>query len=158
MEPLYLSDGTSLTTQKWNEQRKIILRDALTQHLYPLFQNEVGIILCFLRICIHTCFPIQLRQKLKEEAEERVMEQASRKIFNSLMRRPFTRKRSELRDSSPTRKSRDDDSIFSTLLPRQLRCALTFDSSKEGQEGEHTGIGSELGGRRRTNHGSHAGS
>jgi len=43
MEPLYLSDGTSLTTQKWNDERKTILRDALTQHLYPLFQNEVRI-------------------------------------------------------------------------------------------------------------------
>jgi len=53
-----------------------------------------------------------VRQKLKEEAEERVLDGATRKIYNLLMRRPFTRKRADFRSSSPQRKG-EDDSIFS---------------------------------------------
>ncbi|KAJ7545245.1 hypothetical protein O6H91_09G112200 [Diphasiastrum complanatum] len=44
-EPLYLSDGVSTAAQLWNEQRKIILKDALMHHLFPLFEKETRALL-----------------------------------------------------------------------------------------------------------------
>lgn len=41
MEKLYLSDRYSAESQAWNEQRRQILREALTQHLYPILEREL---------------------------------------------------------------------------------------------------------------------
>jgi transcriptional accessory protein Tex/SPT6 len=89
MEPLYLSDGTSLTTVKWNNEHRQILRDALTQHLYPLFANEV-------------------RHKLKEEAEERVIEASTNILHSMLMRRPYMRRKEDVLRSPSFRHEESD--------------------------------------------------
>ncbi|EFJ08665.1 hypothetical protein SELMODRAFT_447972 [Selaginella moellendorffii] len=44
-EPLYLSDGVSITAQLWNEQRKQILRDAVSTFLLPSMERETRVVL-----------------------------------------------------------------------------------------------------------------
>eukprot|EP01087_Luapelamoeba_hula_P017548 TRINITY_DN5544_c0_g1_i1.p1 TRINITY_DN5544_c0_g1~~TRINITY_DN5544_c0_g1_i1.p1 ORF type:complete len:1445 (+),score=255.12 TRINITY_DN5544_c0_g1_i1:88-4422(+) len=70
MEHLYLSNGTDAVTAEWNEERKRILQDALNEHLYPLFANEV-------------------RHQLREDAEQRVINDSIRKLNEMLNRRPY---------------------------------------------------------------------
>eukprot|EP00252_Welwitschia_mirabilis_P017917 TRINITY_DN3996_c1_g1_i1.p1 TRINITY_DN3996_c1_g1~~TRINITY_DN3996_c1_g1_i1.p1 ORF type:complete len:1701 (+),score=496.98 TRINITY_DN3996_c1_g1_i1:372-5474(+) len=44
-EGKYLSDGVSLAAQLWNEQRKLILKDALCKYLLPYMEKEVRSVL-----------------------------------------------------------------------------------------------------------------
>lgn len=44
-ENLYLSDGVSLIAQQWNEQRKLILRDAIVLLTLPSMEKEARLVL-----------------------------------------------------------------------------------------------------------------
>jgi len=70
VEQLYLSDGYSLNAQKWNEQRRLVLKEALTAHLYPLFKTE-------------------LRAKLAQEATDFILLNATDHLRSELLRGPF---------------------------------------------------------------------
>ena len=70
LEALYIVDGFSSLTEQWNEQRKLILRNALTTHLYPLLQKE-------------------LKSKLTEEAMERVAVKCAEKLNQKIMAGPY---------------------------------------------------------------------
>ncbi|ELR24047.1 S1 RNA binding domain containing protein [Acanthamoeba castellanii str. Neff] len=70
MEQLYLSDGYSLNAQKWNEQRRLVLKEALTANLYPLFRTE-------------------LRAKMTQEALDHVLARSTANLRRELMRGPF---------------------------------------------------------------------
>eukprot|EP01117_Protostelium_nocturnum_P006766 TRINITY_DN242_c0_g1_i1.p1 TRINITY_DN242_c0_g1~~TRINITY_DN242_c0_g1_i1.p1 ORF type:complete len:1509 (+),score=429.08 TRINITY_DN242_c0_g1_i1:233-4759(+) len=80
MERLYLSDGTSLNAQAWNEQRKLILHEAIVKFLLPSLEKE-------------------LRQKLFEESSKFVMEACSSKLYKKLIASPFRPSNSESNDS-----------------------------------------------------------
>ncbi|EGC30112.1 hypothetical protein DICPUDRAFT_41908, partial [Dictyostelium purpureum] len=70
MEALYLSDGTSSITQQWNEQRKLIIREALTKFLYPVLEKE-------------------LRNKLLTEASNRVAFECAKKLEEKIRVAPW---------------------------------------------------------------------
>ncbi|KAL6060672.1 Transcription elongation factor SPT6 [Balamuthia mandrillaris] len=69
-EKLYLKEGYSQVTQQWNEQRREVLREALTRFLYPLFRNEV-------------C------SKLTSDAEENAMQATVAALKERLMVAPY---------------------------------------------------------------------
>ncbi|EAL71329.1 SH2 domain-containing protein [Dictyostelium discoideum AX4] len=70
MESLYLSDGTSAITQQWNEQRKLIIREALNKFLYPVLEKE-------------------LRNKLLTEASNRVAFECAKKLEDKIRVAPW---------------------------------------------------------------------
>ena len=70
MEGLYLSDAREQYTNSWNEQRKLIIEQALTNYLYPIYQKE-------------------LTQKLTEEAMERVADKCAEKLSQRIMSGPY---------------------------------------------------------------------
>ena len=44
-EAFYLSDGVSRSAQLWNEQRKLILKDAICNYILPSMEKEARIVL-----------------------------------------------------------------------------------------------------------------
>jgi hypothetical protein len=62
--------GYSLNAQKWNEQRRLVLKEALTANLYPLFRME-------------------LRSKMTQEATDYVLARSTANLRRELMRGPF---------------------------------------------------------------------
>eukprot|EP01088_Endostelium_zonatum_P009993 TRINITY_DN2331_c0_g3_i1.p1 TRINITY_DN2331_c0_g3~~TRINITY_DN2331_c0_g3_i1.p1 ORF type:complete len:1664 (-),score=495.17 TRINITY_DN2331_c0_g3_i1:82-5073(-) len=89
MSKFYLSDGYSASAQAWNKQREMILKQALTEHLYPLFRGEI-------------------RTKLLTEAMERASYECAQKLRERLMVGRF-RAKPRYRDRRSKKSSRDDD-------------------------------------------------
>ncbi len=86
MEGLYLSEGYNL----WNEERKLIIRAAFSQHLYPLLEKE-------------------LRQKLTEDAAARVTVKCMEKLHNKIIAGPYrlpppTKEATEKKEDPPEKK------------------------------------------------------
>lgn len=70
MERLYLSDQFGKHSAAWNEQRRQIVREALTAHLYPLLERE-------------------LVQTLTTDAKRLVAQQCGRRLEELLMQGPY---------------------------------------------------------------------
>jgi transcription elongation factor SPT6 len=70
MELLYLSDGYSHFAHRWNEQRRLVLTEAWTKHLIPIFQSE-------------------LRSSLAAAASDFVMTACGNTLRRLLMRGPY---------------------------------------------------------------------
>eukprot|EP01130_Rhizamoeba_saxonica_P014788 TRINITY_DN6498_c0_g1_i1.p1 TRINITY_DN6498_c0_g1~~TRINITY_DN6498_c0_g1_i1.p1 ORF type:complete len:1391 (-),score=418.40 TRINITY_DN6498_c0_g1_i1:106-4233(-) len=70
LEDYYLSDGTSELSEKWNNQRRLILEDALKEHILPLLES-------------------QLISRLKREAQEQIINKCTAKLERLLMAGPY---------------------------------------------------------------------
>eukprot|EP01119_Soliformovum_irregulare_P007094 TRINITY_DN1949_c0_g1_i1.p1 TRINITY_DN1949_c0_g1~~TRINITY_DN1949_c0_g1_i1.p1 ORF type:complete len:1550 (+),score=544.67 TRINITY_DN1949_c0_g1_i1:1495-6144(+) len=70
MEHLFLSETTSGAGAEWNILKKQVLKDALTVHLYPLFEKE-------------------LRHRLSEDAKDALSREISQKINGKLLAGPY---------------------------------------------------------------------
>lgn len=89
-ETLYLSDGVSRTAQLWNEQRKLILKDAVSTMLLPLLEKETRMLLVTrakqwvawecgaqlwkkVSVAPHTCPKSDADERTEEDQTPRVM-------------------------------------------------------------------------------------
>eukprot|EP01133_Synstelium_polycarpum_P008015 gene8015-9416_t len=93
MQSLYLSDGTSSTSQQWNEERRQILRESLTKFLYPSFEKE-------------------LRSKMLTDASNRVAFECAQRLEEKLRVAPWHPKTEDGGNNDDDEDFEDDDGNY----------------------------------------------
>ena len=80
------SDGTSEVAQSWNDLRKTILDEALKEHLIPLFQTQLKVILN--RCCKVTLLTLW-QEDMTRKGEEAILNACTEVLEKQLMEGPY---------------------------------------------------------------------